>query len=210
MTLEALRLINAAVLLRVTLALLLSQAGLQLFNSETAIVTVSFFYSNGLTVSKSEQVVLKGAVPTPGRSSAGMLAQMPTSPRYPCEEFDVSIIVNTGGQALATWVIQLTYDTAVLELRTNTEKKIRDAVRITLASHQKLELHYFVAISSLCSLITLVVLIYLRPESPASVGSSCLRVYRQLCKSRYNSNSRIQPGNVAANCRGRWYHSANW
>ena len=109
-----------------------------MFAAQSIDVTVSASYNGAPVISKTEQMALAEAVPTPSRGTAGMWLQMPSSPRYPCQQFSVSVFANTGGEELAGWLIQLRYDNSILELLTNTADLVSAAVRNHLSCFPRL------------------------------------------------------------------------
>ena len=82
-------------------------------------VQVSVRYSSGTTfVSSAGSITLQARVVQSSLSAAGMVAVMPESPRFPGDQFAVTIYAHTGQPnfALRGWSVFLQYDVTVLTL----------------------------------------------------------------------------------------------
>ena len=91
--------------------------------ARSAQTSVKIRYGSSEVASASAgSITLKAAIAHPGLSAAGMLAELPQSPRFVDDEFDVPIRAHTGPSAFALkgWSFFVQYDANVLSLRSYT------------------------------------------------------------------------------------------
>lgn len=95
-----------------------------LFGSVARVARVSLSVRYGVSVAASTnagEVTLMAALGHAGLSEAGMLAEMPQSPRFVNDEFEVLVWAHTGPVAFALkgWSCFVAYDTSVLSLQSS-------------------------------------------------------------------------------------------
>jgi hypothetical protein len=78
-------------------------------------VEASLVVSVGAAVSDRYFVQLMQKPVHTALGSAGMLVEMIESPRYPSDEFTVSVYANTNGNSLSTWSVQLEWSSVALQ-----------------------------------------------------------------------------------------------